>query len=125
MSNPTNVKDLLKKKVEKEKEKAADPAVAVEVDGDIPERAPRIADLVVLTWGDPQLVGGPLIDIPFIITLADPKTGRVNGQMITDPTMQGMDPRTGRAIPLPGIAPVANIPYSATPKALTWRYRED
>lgn len=120
----SNVKDLLKKKAEKV-EKVEPENVAVEVDGDVPARAPRTADLVLLTWGDPQLVGGPLIDIPFILTLADPATGRVNGQMITDPTMQGMDPRTGRSIPLPGIAPVANVPYSAKPKALTWRYRED
>lgn len=122
-TNTNNVKDLLKKKAEKQKEEAS--TVAVEVDGDLPEKAPRTGYLVLLTWGDPQLVGGPLIDIPFIITLADPSTGRVNGQMVTDPTMQGMDPRTGRSIPLPGISPVANVPYSATPKPLTWRYQVD
>lgn len=123
MENANNVKDLLKKKAERQREAAS--SIAIEVDGEVPEKAPRIGDLVLLTWGDPQLVGGPLIDIAFILTLVDPTTGRVNGQMLTDPTMKGMDPRTGEAVSLPPIVPMGNVPYSATPKAMTWRYRAD
>jgi hypothetical protein len=123
----SNLASVLKKKKASE-EQAPDAAgsagIAIEVDGDLPEKSPRIGDVVLLSWGDPQLVGGPMIAVPLIVTLTDPATGRVNGQMITDPTMQGMDPRTGRSIPLPGIAPVANVPYANPPRPLTWRHQD-
>lgn len=125
----SKVVDMLKNKQGTQGDDAAKPkqakpeGIAVEVDGDLPEKLPEVGDVVLLSWGDPQLIGGPLIPIPLIVTLMDPATGRVNGQMITDPTMQGMDPRTGRSIPLPGIAPVANVPYANPPRALTWRHR--
>lgn len=123
MSN-SNVSDILKKR----KDKAVEPppeagGIAVEVDGELPATAAKVGDIVVLTWGDPTLIGGPTFPIPMIVTLTDEKTGRINGQMVTDPTMQGMDPRTGRSIPLPPVVPVANVPYSDTPRAMTWRHR--
>jgi hypothetical protein len=123
MSN-SNVSDILKKR----KDKAVEPppeagGIAVEVDGELPSTAAKVGDIVVLTWGDPTLIGGATFPIPMIVTLTDEKTGRINGQMVTDPTMQGMDPRTGRSIPLPPVVPVANVPYSDTPRAMTWRHR--
>jgi hypothetical protein len=126
MSSNSNVSDLLKKKREREQAKVEAEAevapVSVEVDGDLPEKAAQIGDVVLLTWGDPQLVGGPTFDVTLVITLTDPANGRVNGQMITDPTMQGMDAR-GRPVPLAPIVPVANVPYSSTPRPLTWRHK--
>ena len=123
----SNVTDILKKKREREAAQAEaaqvdDTPLAVEVEGDLPERPAQIGDTVLLTWGDPQLVGGPTFDVTLIVTLVDAKTGRVNGQMITDPTMQGMDQR-GRPVPLAPIVPVANVPHAATPRPLTWRHR--
>lgn len=129
MSN-NNVTDILKKKREQKEaaqaaqaaQAAEDAVVSVEVEGDLPERAAQIGDVVLLTWGDPQLVGGPTFDVALIVTLTDPKTGRVNGQMVSDPTMQGMDQR-GRPIALPPMVPMANVPYASTPRALTWRHK--
>ena len=117
-----NVRDILKKKAEQRETEAE--GMVVEVHGDLPERAARVADVVLLTWGDPSLVNSPTIEIPFIVTLSDPATGRVNGQMVCDPTMQGRDPRTFQQIQMPPIVPVANVPYSATPRPITWRFRE-
>lgn len=120
----SNVSDLLKKKAEKKVAEETTEAIAVEVEGEQPEQQARVGDVVLLTWGDPREIGGATISIPLIVTLVDEKTGRVNGQMITDPTMQGMDPRSGRPVPVPSVVPVGNVPYSSTPRAMTWRYRE-
>jgi hypothetical protein len=120
----SNVSDLLKKKAEKRAVETEEVGVAVEVEGETPEMAAKVGEIVLLTWGNPQLVGGETIEIPLIVTLVDPKSGRLNGQMICDPTMQGMDPRTGRPIAMPPVVPVANVPYAATPRAMTWRHRE-
>lgn len=119
-----NVSDLLKKKAEKKAAEAQPDSIAVEVEGELPERAARVGDTVLMTWGNPQLVGGDTIEIPLIVTLSDPSTGRLNGQMICDPTMQGMDPRSGRPVQMPSIVPVANLPYSVSSRAMTWRHRE-
>ena len=127
MSN--NVKDLLKRRNEmqeaKQAKQAKQPApqksIAIEVEGEAPEIAPEVGDIVILAWGDPKLVGGPLVDIPMVVTLADPQSGRLNGEMILDPTMQGMGP-DGRPAQMPPIAPVANIPHSKEPRAMTWRH---
>lgn len=124
MSKTSNVTEILKKRKDKEPLQADPEAgIAIEVEGELPEVSAKVGDLVILTWGDPQLVGGPTFPIPLIVTLVDDKSGRVNGQMITDPTMQGMDPRTGRAISLPSVIPVANVPFAAEPRAMTWRHR--
>lgn len=117
----SNVTELLKKQAKKQEVEG----VAVEVEGEVPAKAARVADLVILTWGDPNLVGGQTIEIPMIVTLSDPASGRINGQMICDPTMQGMDPRSGRPVQMPSVVPVANVPYSETPRPLTWRFREE
>jgi len=121
----SNVADLMKKKAEKkvavEQEQEA---MAIEVEGDMPEKIARVGDIVLLTWGDPNMIGTPMFDVALVVTLADPKTGRLNGQMITDPTMQGMDPRSGRPVPIPSVVPVANVPFSATQRPMTWRHRD-
>ena len=120
----SNVSDLLKRKADKQAAKTEEVGVAVEVEGETPESAAEVGEIVLMTWGNPQLVGGETIEIPLIVTLVDPQSGRVNGQMICDPTMQGMDPRTGRPVAMPPVVPVANVPYAATPRAMTWRHRE-
>jgi hypothetical protein len=122
MSNVTEI--LKKRKDSKPIEADPDAAIAVEVEGEIPEREAKVGDIVLMNWGDPQLIGGPTITIPLIVTLSDPKSGRLNGQMISDPTMQGMDGRTGRAMQMPPVIPVANVPYSAEGRAMTWKHRD-
>lgn len=128
----SNVSDLLKRKAEKEKAKAEREAEASQEEGTfaveveatgMPERPARVGDIVVLTWGDPTLIGSPTIEIPLIVTLADAQSGRVNGQMVCDPTMQGADQR-GRPVQMPSVVPVANVPYALEPRPLTWRHRE-
>lgn len=119
----SNVTELLKKKAEKRAASLESDKLEIEVTGDVPEHAARVGDIVVLTWGDPNLVNSPTIEIPLIVTLLDPQSGRVNGQMICDPTMQGMDAK-GRPTQMPSIVPVANVPYAAEPRPLTWRHRE-
>ena len=69
-----NVSDLLKKKAEKREQVQDEVGVAVEVEGETPERAAKVGEIVVLTWGDPQTIGGSTIEIPLIVTLADPQT---------------------------------------------------
>lgn len=119
----SNVTELLKKKAEKRVERE-EVGVAVEVEGEAPEKAASVGEVVLLTWGNPMEIGSNTIEIPLVVTLVDPTSGRVNGQMICDPTMQGMDPRSGRPVTMPPIVPVANVPYAATPRAMTWRHRE-
>lgn len=121
MSNVTEI--LKKRKDSKPIEADPDAAIAVEVEGDMPEQEAKVGDIVLMHWGEPNLIGGPTIPIPLIVTLTDPKTGRINGQMIADPTMQGMDPRTGRSVQMPPVIPVANVPYSAEGRAMTWKHR--
>lgn len=120
----SNVTELLKKKAEKRAEREEVDGVAVEVEGETPETAATVGEVVLLTWGNPMEIGGNTIEIPLIVTLVDAATGRLNGQMICDPTMQGMDPRSGRPVAMPPVVPVANVPYAAAPRAMTWRHRE-
>lgn len=128
MSN--NVKDLLKRRNEAQEKQQATrkqqsqgaEGVAIEMDdGDLPQIMPEPGDVVVLSYGDPSLIDMPLVDIPVIVTLVDAKNGRLNGQMILDPSMQGMGPG-GRPVQMPPVAPVANVPHSAKPRAMTWRH---
>ena len=122
----SNVSDLMKKKAEKRARETEEVGVAVEVEGgELPAKAAQVGEIVLLTWGNPMEIGGSTITIPMIVTLVDEQSGRLNGQMICDPTMQGMDPRSGRPVAMPPIVPVANVPYAATPRAMTWRHRED
>lgn len=122
----SNVKSLLEQKAKKKQEATEAPiqAQAVEVEGEVPDTVPKVGDIVLVSWGNPVLIGSPIVTIPCIVThvLA---TGRLNGQMFFDPTSEGVDPASGRPVSLPPVAPIANVPYSKTPRALTWRSRED
>lgn len=124
MSN--KVKSILEKKAQKEAAAAPQQqAVAIEVDSkDVPVGLPKVGDFVFVAWGDPNLIGAPLLDLACLVTHAQ-ENGRINGHLFFDPTSTGMDPRTGREIAMPPMAPVANLPYSKTRRALTWRYRGD
>jgi hypothetical protein len=123
------VKSILEKKAQKEakapKAEELRGEVAIEVDStDVPTGLPQVGDFVFVAWGDPNLIGAPLLDLACLVTHAQ-ENGRINGHLFFDPTSTGMDPRTGREIAMPATAPVANLPYNKTRRALTWRYRVD
>jgi len=104
-----------------EKTKKDGGMLAVEVAGEFPHVMPEVGDIVLLPWGDPQLVGGPTFDAPLLVTLIDPQTGRINGHMVCDLTMQGIDSRSGRPMAMPATVPMGNLPFSLTRRPLTWR----
>ena len=122
----SGVRNLMRKKLRNEK-KAADKAKAkeqaevqaFEVEGEVPAEVPTVGSIVQINWGDPSLVGADLICMPMIVTLIDQKNGRINGQMVTDPTMTGMG-QGGKVIPLPPLIPIGNVPYSKERRAMTW-----
>jgi hypothetical protein len=120
------VKSILEKKAQKEAAAASQQqSMAIEVDStDVPTGLPQVGDFVFVAWGDPNLIGAPLLDLACLVTHAQ-ENGRINGHLFFDPTSTGMDPRTGREIAMPATAPVANLPYNKTRRALTWRYRVD
>jgi D-alanyl-D-alanine carboxypeptidase len=123
------VKSILEKKAQREAKATKEireiqGEAAVEVEStEVPQRKPLAGDVVFVSWGDPVLIGGQLTDVVCIITHV--QEDRVNGNLMFDPTATGMDPRTGQEVRMPSIAPIANVPYSSNPRALTWRFRED
>ncbi len=101
-------------------EKSQD-GISVQVDGDTPPFAPSVGDVLIVSWGDPNLIDGQLVELPMILTSLL-QGGRVCGQIVTDPQLVGMGPG-GQQQRLPVTIPVVNIPFSATPRAMTWRLR--
>lgn len=121
------VRNLMRKKLreeKKEQEKSQEKQVqAFEVEGETPNQNPVVGQIVQITWGDPTLIGGDTFKMPLIVTLVNDKSGRINGQMVTDPTMTGMGPG-GKPVPLPPLIPIGNIPYNESRRPMTWCWVE-
>lgn len=123
MSN--NVAKFMKRKLEKERQAKSNQAghIAFEVEGEEPARQPYIGELVRLHWGDPNLVGAPVIPLTLIVTTVG-AGGRVNGQAFTDPAMSGVG-QDGRPISLPPLIPMGNLPFAREPRAMTWQHIDE
>ena len=93
---------------------------AVEVFGTVPVALPAVGDVVVFRWGDPTLIGGPIIPMPLIVTGISAE-GRINGRIVTDPLLRGQGPG-GTPAALPDLLPVINSPYSTQPVPLSWHW---
>jgi len=121
------VRNLMRKKLreeKKEREKSQEGQVqAFEVEGHAPDEMPVVGQIVQITWGDPMMIGGETFKMPLIVTLVNDKTGRINGQMVTDPTMTGMGPN-GNVVPLPPMIPIGNIPFNDERRPMTWCWVE-
>jgi hypothetical protein len=122
----SNQVSRLKKRLEERKalrERLDEPTpsnVTVEVDGDMPEFFPEIGTVVLVAWGDPNLVNSETTTVPMVVTGCTGE-GRVFGQVFTDPRLVGMGP-DGRPQAVPSTFPVQNLPYSKEPRPLTWRH---
>lgn len=122
----SNQVSRLKKRLEERKalrerlDESAPSNVTVEVDGDLPEFFPEIGTVVLVSWGDPNLVNSETTTVPMVVTGCTGE-GRVFGQVFTDPRLVGMGP-DGRPQAVPSTFPVQNLPYSAEPRPLTWRH---
>lgn len=122
----SNQVSRLKKRLEERKalrDRLDEPEVSnvtVEVDGDLPEFFPEIGTIVLVAWGDPNLVGGETTTLPVLVTGCTIE-GRVFGHVFTDPRLVGMGP-DGRPQAVPPTFPVQNLPYSTEPRPLTWRH---
>ena len=127
MSNLRSIKRAMEKAAAKdapqsENTPTKDGSVSVEVDGETPQWVPAVGDVVIASWGDPNLIGGALVELPLFVTSLLPGH-RVCGQIVTDPQLVGMGPG-GRQQSLPASIPIVNMPYARTPRAMTWRYRD-
>jgi hypothetical protein len=122
----SNQVSRLKKRLEERKalrerlDESSPSNVTVEVDGDLPEFFPEVGTVVLVSWGDPNLVGSETTTVPMVVTGCTGE-GRVFGQVFTDPRLVGMGP-DGRPQAVPSTFPVQNLPYSDEPRPLTWRH---
>lgn len=92
----------------------------VRVEGEIPERLPRVGSQVWFTFGDPHAIGGDLQKLHMTASEVFPG-GRLSGCALTNSNMMAMGP-DGRPMPAPPELNYRNVPYSATPRPLTWRW---
>lgn len=120
---------MAERKLRQQQKPAGGQEPAVEqfaVDGEKPPRLPLPGQSVLLCWADPNLVGGPQMELGFLVSTVNKKSvdGRVNGWTVMDPTMQAPGPG-GRPMQMPALIPVLNVAYSPVSKPMTWRFHED
>ena len=85
----------------------------------LPDKLPKIGDIVVYSHGDPLDIGGTLVDLPLIV-VESAGDGRVAGQAFLPPGA-GMQTAQG-VVPMTSLGVVAG--WSAERKARCWRWPE-
>lgn len=83
----------------------------------LPDRMPRIGQVVIYCHGDPRDIGGQLVDLPLLVVEAA-GDGRVAGQAFLPPGAGVQTPQG--VMPMTAIGVVA--PYSAERRIQTWRW---
>lgn len=132
----TNIRDLRRKMGQmppsgprhlaesvKPKTAASERPAVYPIDGELPDNPAMIGDIVMLCYGDPNLIDSPTFYLPAIVTNAMPG-GRVNIQAFFDVFLKGAAPN-GQPVSLPSAAGFGNVPYNREAKTLTWCWRDD